>query len=191
MVRYFVALLPPQAIQDAASQIQQHFAEQYASRRAQNSPPHITLQPPFEWSPDQTTVLEQCLFNFAGSQRCVPTKLSGFAAFPPRVIYINVLKTPELVTLQMELRVYLEDRLGIIDPISKSRPYKPHVTVAFRDLTRTNFKAAWAEFQHQPFKYEFTVPALTLLRHDGRRWNVAMNFPFLPANSNTLATIED
>jgi 2'-5' RNA ligase len=191
MARYFIALLPPQVVQDAASQIQRHFAERYTSRKAQNSPPHITLQPPFEWSVEEGLTLEQCLSDFACSQRSIPVGLSGFAAFPPRVIYINVLKTPELIALQIELAVYLESRLGIVDPASKSRAFKPHLTVAFRDLTRANFRAAWAEFQHQPFEFQFTVPALTLLAHNGRRWNAIADFSFLPATSNTPAKIEN
>jgi 2'-5' RNA ligase len=49
MSRFFIALLPPQMIQDYANQIKQYFAEQYTSQGAQKSPPHITLQPPFVW----------------------------------------------------------------------------------------------------------------------------------------------
>lgn len=180
MARYFIALLPPQAIQDAASQVQQHFAERYASRKAQNSPPHITLQPPFEWSVEQVLTLEQYLSDFASNQKSILVGLSGFAAFPPRVIYINVLKTSELITLQTDLAVCLGSKLGIVDPVSKSRAFKPHLTVAFRDLTRANFKAAWAEFQHQPFEFQFTAPALTLLTHNGQRWNAIADFSFLP-----------
>ncbi len=191
MARYFIALLPPQAIQDAASQIQQHFGERYASRKAQNSPPHITLQPPFEWSTAQVPTLEQCLSSFTCNQRSVPVGLSGFAVFPPRVIYINVLKTSELITLQADLAGYLESKLGIVDPVSKNRAFKPHLTVAFRDLTRANFKAAWAEFQHQPFEFQFTVPGLTLLTHNGQRWNAIADFSFLPSTSNTPAKIEN
>jgi 2'-5' RNA ligase len=49
LARYFIALLPPQEMQDYANQVRQHFADHYASRKAFNSPPHITLEPPFEW----------------------------------------------------------------------------------------------------------------------------------------------
>jgi len=94
------------------------------------------------------------------------------------VIYIQVLKTPELLALQVELSAYLERELKIVDAAVKKRAYTPHMTVAFRDLTRQNFRAAWTEFQHQPFQFKFAVSALTLLLHDGRRWNVYAGFPF-------------
>jgi len=177
--RFFIALLPPLEIQDYANEIKQYFAQTYESRAAQKSPPHITLQPPFEWQLDTLPVLEQCLKTFADTRMPVPVTLNGFGAFVPRVIYINVLKTPELLTLQNDLMAYLEVSLGIVERVSKSRPFAPHMTVAFRDLTRQNFRAAWSEFQHRQLEFEFTAPQLTLLIHDGRQWNVSAEFPFL------------
>jgi 2'-5' RNA ligase len=177
--RFFIALLPPQEIQDYANQIQQHFAQTYKSRGAQNSPPHITLQPPFEWQLDAVPILEQCLRAFAEMRSPIPITLNGFGAFVPRVIYINVLKTPELLTLQQDLMAYVETSLGIVHQVSKSRPFAPHMTVAFRDLTRQNFRAAWPEFQDRQLEFEFAASQLTLLIHDGKQWNVSSEFPFL------------
>lgn len=177
--RFFIALVPPQEIQDYASEIKEYFAQTYNSRHAQKSPPHITLQPPFEWQLDNLPVLEQCLSTFALTRTPVPITLQGFGAFAPRVIYINVIKTPELLTLQNDLMIYLEASVGIVQPASKSRPFAPHMTVAFRDLTRQNFKVAWTEFQHRPLEFEFSASKLTLLIHDGRRWHISAEFPFL------------
>lgn len=175
--RFFIALLPPQEIQDYAQEIQQYFAQQYDSRGALNSPPHITLQPPFEWQLDALLVLEESLTRFASDRSPLPITLSGFSAFAPRVIYINVLKTPELLTLQADLMADCEASLGIVDATSKQRPFTPHMTVAFRDLKRQKFNAAWREFQHRPLQFEFTASNLTLLIHNGQRWNVHSEFP--------------
>ncbi len=176
--RFFIALLPLPEIQDYVNQIKQHFADRYASRGAQKSPPHITLQPPFEWLPSELSVLEECLSRFANNRELVPVTLNGFGAFPPRVIYINVVKTQKLLTLQADLMAHLETTLGIVDPVSKTRAFCPHMTVAFRDLTRQNFKTAWPEFQHRQLQFEFTAAYLTLLLHDGKRWNVSAEFAF-------------
>lgn len=180
--RFFIALVPPLEFQDYANEIKEYFAQTYNSRAAQKSPPHITLQPPFEWQLDELPLLKQSLKTFAQPRTAVPITLQGFGAFAPRVIYINVLKTPELLTLQNELMTYFEASLGIIEPVSKTRPFSPHMTVAFRDLTKQNFRAAWTEFQHRALEFEFTAAELTLLIHDGRRWNVSASFPFLVNN---------
>lgn len=75
---------------------------------------------------------------------------------------------------------HLETGLGIIDPVSKSRTFAPHLTVAFRDLTLQNFKTAWSELQPRQLQFEFIADYLTLLLHDGKRWNVYEEFSFLP-----------
>ncbi|HAG85528.1 MAG TPA: 2'-5' RNA ligase [Cyanobacteria bacterium UBA12227] len=175
--RFFIGLLPSENIQDYANEIKEHFGQVYQSRAAQKSPPHITLQPPFEWQVEEHSVLEQSLRGFAEVQNPVPIILKGFGAFIPRVIYINVIKTPELMALQKYLTEYMEASLGIVEPISKRRPFSPHMTVAFRDLTKENFRLAWSEFQNRPFEFKFTVSQLTLLIHDGQRWNISTEFP--------------
>ncbi|MFN6570733.1 2'-5' RNA ligase family protein [Dendronalium sp. ChiSLP03b] len=179
MSLFFIALLPPQDIQEYANQIKQYFAENYASRHAQKSPPHVTLQPPFKWVDNNLSVLEASLREFAKEQKSVPMTLSGFAAFPPRVIYIDVVKTPELLNLQADLMNQVEANLGIVDEVGKKRPFAPHMTVAFRDLTRQNFKAAWPEFENRQLYFEFTADKLTLLIHDGKRWNIKSEFAFV------------
>lgn len=177
---FFIALLPPQETQDHITEIKQYFAKHYNSRHALKSPPHVTLQPPFERSPQNITGLQECLREFAEKyhRSSIPITLSGFGAFPPRVIYINVLKTPELLKVQEDLMVYLEEHLGIVDAVSKRRPFSPHVTVAFRDLTKENFRKGWEEFKGRSLHFEFTVPRLTLLIHEGGRWEIYSEFPF-------------
>ena len=174
---FFIALLPPPEIQEYVTQIKQYFADRYGSRAALKSPPHITLQPPFEWAASIST-LEEYLGTFASGKQSVPVTLEGFSAFPPRVIYVNVLKTDQLLALQADLIAQME-KLGVVDRVSKTRPYAPHITVAFRDLTKQNFRVAWSELESRQLHFEFTATQLTLLLHDGKRWNVCAEFPFL------------
>jgi len=179
MSLFFVALLPPQDIQDYANQIKQYFADHYASRHAQKSPPHITLQPPFKWADHDLALLEATLREFASQKQSVPITLRGFAAFPPRVIYIDVVRSQELLTIQADFMAHMETSVGIVDPVGKKRPFAPHMTVAFRDLTKQNFKAAWPEFENRQLDFEFIADKLTLLIHDGRRWHIQSEFAFL------------
>lgn len=176
--RFFIALLPPDDIQKQITQIKLYFAEHYNSRGALNSPPHVTLQPPFEWPVTDVPKLEESLRAFAANRLQIPVTLSGFAAFAPRVIYADVVKSPPLLELQKDLMGYVAQNLGIVHPVSGTRPFVPHMTVAFRDLTKPNFQAAWREFAGRSLFFEFTAAHLTLLIHDGDRWNVGTEFPF-------------
>ncbi|HLP89178.1 MAG TPA: 2'-5' RNA ligase family protein [Nostocaceae cyanobacterium] len=183
MSLYFLALLPPQHIQEQANQIKQHFADYYASRAALKSPPHITLQPPFEWEDGEISRLEAVLSEFATQQPKIPLTLNGFAAFPPRVIYIHVEKSLEAATLQANLITHLAQKLTIVDKTANNRPFAPHLTVAYRDLTKPAFKTAWVEFKEQQFYFEFTAEHLTLLLHNGKRWNIKSEFVFSHVSS--------
>lgn len=176
--RFFIALVPPPDIQQHITLIQLYFAEHYNSRGALNSPPHITLQPPFECLAEDVPKLKESLKEFAANRIPIPITLSGFAAFAPRVIYVDVVKSPELLELQKDLISYFETNLGIVDRVSQPRPFVPHMTVGFRDLTEPNFEAAWLEFKARSIFFEFTASALILLIHDGNQWNVATEFLF-------------
>lgn len=175
---FFIALLPPPAIQDYATGVKEYFAKQYDSRHALKSPPHITVYPPFKWLPEREADLEQSLLHFAQSQSPIPITLEGFAAFPPRVIYIHVRRTEPLLSIHRNLLTHVEFTLGLTDPKERVRPYAPHMTVAFRDLTKQNFRAAWQEFRDREIYFEFTADHLTLLAHNGQRWTVQTEFEF-------------
>jgi 2'-5' RNA ligase len=175
--RFFIALVPPPDIQQHITEIKLYFAEHYNSRGALNSPPHITLQPPFEWLVADIPKLEESLNQFSANRLSIPVTLSGFAAFAPRVIYVDVVKSPELLQIHKDLMIYMEAYFAIVDRVSQSRPFVPHMTVAFRDLTKQNFQTAWLEFAGRSLHFEFTASALTLLLHNGSRWNISNQFP--------------
>ncbi len=176
---YFIALLPPADFQSEVTTIKEYFAAQYKSSHALKSPPHITLQAPFKWDEGRLPELAKFLAEFAAGYPPVPIILSGFGAFPPRVIYINPLKTPELMALQADLKAGLQSNLGIVDEKDSGRPFSPHMTVAFKDLSKSAFKEAWPEFKQRPLFFQFDATNLTLLVHEGGRWHVKSEFPFL------------
>lgn len=175
---FFIAILPPLDIQRSVNEIKHHFAEIYKSKAALKSPPHITLQPPFYWEIERLDEIKRILRQFANKQTSFPIVLDGFAAFKPRVIYVDVHKTPELIAVQKELRELLESSLQIVDKVSKTRPFAPHVTVGFKDLSKTNFYNAWEEFKEKEFQAKFTATRLTLLQFKEKKWEINSEFDF-------------
>ena len=89
--RFFIALLPPTAIQDYVKELHQYCGDRYASHGAQKSPPHMTLQPPFTWLPEQVSVLEQCLSTIASQYQSHST---GLVPFHP--VSQNLQESPSL-----------------------------------------------------------------------------------------------
>ncbi|MEA5577491.1 2'-5' RNA ligase family protein [Anabaena sp. UHCC 0451] len=179
MNRFFIAILPPQNIQDYANKIKQHFFDNYASRGAQNSPPHITLKPPFLLEQEQVSILEIFLVNFAQNQNSLPITIDGFAAFLPRVVYMNVIKNQALLKLQSDLINDVENNLGIKDKGANNHTFTPHLTVARKDLKKSDFYKAWDDFKERQVYFEFVADNITLLLNDGKKWNVKSEFSLL------------
>jgi 2'-5' RNA ligase len=175
--RFFIALLPPQPVQAYANEVIQELSDRYQTYTSK-APPHVTLQAPFQWPLEQLPMLSQCLQSVAEQQPSVSVSLSGFGAFAPRVLYINVLKTADLLSLQANLATALETALEIVDPKSKQRPFSPHLTVASRNVTSQTFKRAWAELQSRAVTFDFVCDRLTLLIHNGSQWQIHTEFPF-------------
>ncbi|MGB3135276.1 MAG: 2'-5' RNA ligase family protein [Nodosilinea sp.] len=183
--RFFVALLPPQAVQDKITTIKQDIWQRFNSKAALESPPHITLQPPFQWPLGQVDELAQQLATFAQTQGHVPIGLEGFNVFAPRVLYIDVAKTSQLMSIQPALLTSLETGCGVVDRVAQSRSFVPHVTVGFRDLLPAAFQEAWGDYRDRSFAADFVVQNLTLLCHDGQVWQVFSEFPLLARGSVT------
>ena len=185
---FFIALLPPLEIQQKVNIIKNYFAEFYNSRAALKSSPHITLQPPFYWEIEKLADLKTVLADFAQKQTYIPISLDGFAAFKPRVIYIYVHKNSELLALQKDLMLQLESSLSIVHKPSKTRPFTPHMTVAFKDLTKANFHQGWDEFQKKSFNHKFTASELTLLHHNRKKWEINTEFYFSNTKLNNTSS---
>ncbi|NJL20979.1 MAG: 2'-5' RNA ligase family protein [Leptolyngbyaceae cyanobacterium SM1_3_5] len=175
MKRYFVALLLPETLEAYAIETIELLRDRYGTGTA-NAPPHITLAPPFHWSPEAVDRLEAQLQTFGQAEAPVDVQIAGFAAFAPRVLYLNVVRSPDLLALQAGLTIALESGLGIVDA-HKSRSFAPHITVASRRITRPIFRQAWAELESRSIEYSFTTTAIVLLEHDGRGWQVRRSIP--------------
>ena len=168
---YFVALVPAPPLYDELMAIKEDFRQCYHSKAALRSPPHITLYMPFKWRPEREGLLRAALDRTAGHHAPFTVQLSGFGAFPPRVIYIQVAENPALGALQAAVLQTVRQQWKLSLPVT-ARPFVPHLTVAFRDLRKAAFHRAWEEYRHKPFEAGFAVEDVCLLRHDGQRWQV-------------------
>jgi 2'-5' RNA ligase len=177
-VNCFIALVPPASIQTQVTAIKTEISQRFHSQAALKSPPHITLQPPFSRSLATLDTLQDGLATFAQTQTAIPIQLSGYKAFAPRVIYIDVVPEARLTACQVALQSTLATSLGLANPQGQRHGFTPHLTVGFRDLTPAAFDQAWAEFKHRSFEARFVAHTLTLLRHDGHRWQILSDFPF-------------
>jgi len=177
---YFVAILPPEPVYSKITLLKNEFNERYGSSAALRSPPHITLHMPFRWSLKKESIVIDSLSNIASSTTPFQLQLANFDCFEPRVIYIDVQRTTELDSLKHQV-MRNAATIWHIYPLPYSRAFQPHITVAFRDLKKPQFKEAWAEFRQRKFSAIVEISDLTLLKHNGKYWEILHRLPFKKA----------
>jgi 2'-5' RNA ligase len=173
---YFIAFIPPAPVYDDALKLKEYFKETYGSKAALNSPPHITLHMPFRWKIEKEERLVEHLGAFICEHDPIKLCLDGFSSFPPRVIFLNVVTSEPLVTFQKDLERFCKRKLNLFNANRGEDPFHPHLTLAFRDLKKASYKAAWEEFAKKEYKAEFVADKVALLKHNGRSWQVFKEF---------------
>ena len=174
--RYFLAIIPPAAVEERVHKLKELVAEEFNSKAALRSPAHITLHMPFLWKEAKQDRLFHKLAH-ATSFSSFDLNLNGFAAFPPRSIYIKNEFSQPLIDFQKALAQICKLELNLFNA-THNRGYNPHTTIAFRDLKKDVFPKAWEYFKCQEFRAEFKVDSFWLLKHDGKRWLAYKEFKF-------------
>ncbi len=175
---YFIAIIVGAEFGEEVTKIKQLFASRFNSNHALRSPPHITLHMPFKWRADKINHLLGELSVFVEGIKPFQIALDGFSSFPPRVIYIDVKYSDKLEHLQKEVQNVAHNRLKLLNSNYKNQAFHPHVTVAFRDLSKKEYQAAWKEFAEQKINHRLTACQIALLKHNGKSWDVYKTFEF-------------
>ena len=173
---FFIALIPPDPIAEEVKAFKMLAADRFHSKRALTSPAHITLQPPFSWPEERLAELADLLNDFAKTAVPFQQELRNFDCFKPRVIFVGIVLNDALLDLAARLKTRLVPLLG--EDAIDTRPYHPHMTVAFKDLKPYWFYRAWEHFSQQPYACIFEADALFLLKHNGKEWEVLQRFGF-------------
>jgi len=107
-------------------------------------------------------------------------KLDSFGFFPPRVIFININKSETLKGVYHRFKRHMNDSLNINSLLRGPQRFSPHMTVAFRDLTKENFYLARREYENKNISFEFEVDGICMLRHNRKYWEIIHKSRFKP-----------
>src|SRR5689334_3726824 len=161
---YFIALVLPTEINEEILKWKLFMKEHFNCLVALRSPAHITLVPPFWMNGEIENKLEEAIHLFSLRQTAFEVSLKDFAAFKPRVIYVEVVPNKPLSILHDDLHEFLI--AGGLFPIKKEeRPFHPHVTIATRDLYKKSFYEAWEIFKHKNYEASCMSKGISLLKH--------------------------
>lgn len=175
--KYFIAIIPPEPVFSEIEKIKLEISQKYNNKSSLRSPAHITLHMPFEMKEQKEGVLIEKISEFKFSPS-FDLQLKNYSCFEPKVIFIDVIKNETLNTLQKELVFHVKSNLNVFNQYEDKRGYHPHVTIAFRDLKKTDFYLANEEYKAKVFDAEFKVNSFFLLKHTGKVWLPLKAFSF-------------
>ncbi|MEM9770167.1 MAG: 2'-5' RNA ligase family protein [Cyanobacteria bacterium P01_D01_bin.73] len=185
--RYFVAAIPTEAVQEQTNELKRELGRDYDCNPVWNSPPHVTVLPPFERSPDHISRLDHWLPEVIGTLPKFELEFKGLGAFPKHVLYVDVVQSPALMRLQSELDLAFEECEAPYE--YSQRPDKrhnhsgftPHMTLARcrakRKGDKNPFDSIWAEICDRSFDATSPIENITLLEYIDRQWKVYAEYP--------------
>lgn len=175
---YFLALIPSQEIVEDLTELKNQFAVKYQSKASLNSLPHITLHMPFRWRDKKINLLHSCIQQIAEQTSEFEIELQNFNGFKPKAIFVDVKENESLNFLQYQVQKDFRRVLKLMNSNYKNQAFHPHITLAFRDLSKENYQKAWQEFKDEKYSKSFLVQQITLLKHDGENWITEKKFGF-------------
>ncbi len=171
---HFIALIPDRELRNKITSFKLDFSERFESERALKVPPHITLKAPFKCSGSGRDEVLNWFSEMSLQQKPFHLYLNGFGAFHNKgnpVVFVNPVANIDLLKMQRELMIGFNSILpAYVHPTDIN--FKPHMTVAYRDLKPENFSLAWQEYKYKPFYEVFDVHSIYLLEHDWKKWNI-------------------
>jgi 2'-5' RNA ligase len=174
---YFIALVAPKEIKEEVLKWKNFMKDRFECSVALRSPAHITLIPPFWMDEALENKLQNTINGFSQQQIPFVINLKNFAAFKPRVIFVDVIANWSLQALYTQLQQFLIN--ATIFPIEKEdRPFHPHVTIATRDLYKKSFHEAWEIFKEKKYEASWPANSISLLRHNQKNWDVIFTSQF-------------
>lgn len=164
---YFIAVLPPPDLSNEIDEIRKACALEHQVYSALKPPVHITLIAPFKLNSVNELKLTKSLESARPFQPFVQ-KLKDFDGFPEHTVYINAIKNNGISAIHNKLKTVLKSLGGVIKAGSLTNP---HVTIAYRDAKEA-YPQIIEQYRRRHFNAAFMVDHFTLLKHDGKRWNI-------------------
>ena len=176
---YFIAILPPLELVNELQKIKLDIQEKYGSKKAQNGPAHITLQPPFKWEEERVGEVTSLLEELAKGVNFFPVHLNGFGHFEYYTVFVDVEKNKEIEKLFYKLQPMLINQLQLKKTVLRRNTIHPHLTIASRDIKK-KFPAIWKEYKNKQYENSFMANSVSLFKHNGKTWDVFQTIEFMP-----------
>lgn len=172
---FFIAIIPTQEVCAEVTAFKEDMRDNYSSKKALKVIPHITLKAPFKLPLAERDKVVRWFKDIPASNHSFTIRLENFGSFNNRhskVIYVQPAINEPLSLLQNTIIMNFKRAFPGISLSAHEHSFKPHITIAYRDLTDENFEKAWAVYKDKEYKAMFTCSSFCLLQHNGRQWEI-------------------
>lgn len=176
-ILFFVALVPPEDHHQKYQVIKDHLTREFGTKAAQKSPPHITLIPPFRLRKDQEEILESSIKASASQFKPFEIEVNGYGRFDSRVIFAHPIPSKQLQECRRRSLSNFEKSFPKLLNLP-SRPFHPHITLAFKDLDESHFNPAWESLKTKPLEDRFQADKLSILKLKNGIWEIGNEYSF-------------
>jgi len=144
---------------------------------------YITPYPHFSYQIAQgynVELLEPILQTFASGQATFQVKTSGLGIFngPHPVLYVPVVRSPELTQFHQALWPEISTASSGISDYYHSANWMPHITIGFGDINKENLSHIVRSLAERDFNWEITVDNVALIYDTGAKQELRSRFDF-------------
>lgn len=175
-MRFAIAVLLEDDAHNFARKVELELYDIFGLIKSLKIAPHITVKAPFIM--DRINPIEEYLDEFISSQKSFEIEIDGFNYFDEHVIYLDVMKNPNLVNLHLKLLKGLKEKFQINESAFEGIDSKFHSTVAYKDLDPDTFQKAKKYLEKYSPKFKFPAKQLGLLYNIGDKdgWVIAKKY---------------
>jgi len=179
---YLLAIIPPHDLSREIHEIRLHCSEKFGVLKALKPPVHISIYRPFRLDEDFEINFIRMIQYALAEQESFVQDIKNYEAFDTHAIVLRALLNPGILKLYNIISAIMIEK-GIDKHPSDIFPFRPHLTIAYRDIKPEVFPMIWEEYKDKKFTASFKADHLSLLKHDGNQWLVIKNYPFRETDS--------
>jgi 2'-5' RNA ligase len=171
-----IAVMPPEPVFSDIIRKQQFIADSWGPKHALRTPPHITLVPPILLSSAEAGWLYGMAEALSAMYSPFTLTLKDYGSFKPRVVFVNLVYSPELKDLQETWQEAVRSRMPAVLDKYPERPFHPHLTLAHKDVTRGQFEPIWKFYESKHYDANIQINEFCMLQHEEDGWAVERRY---------------
>lgn len=174
--RFLIAILISESLRAKIDALNNRIASKTGFDVSNHSRPHITLHMPFEYPIKKEELLIELLKKLTLNTAAFNLVFDGVGSFNSKNIILKIQENEALMKLQNIIVQEFKTELKIMNGNFRNLPFDPHVTLAGREIRKSEFEAIKQAYQSENLSHEDLIANVVLMKQMGRDWKAHHRF---------------